>query len=98
MGQKLNSEVVDCGVSGTRIGRQKYVNCSTIWNYDFRLRVQIMDEQADKVFIFDGTNDYGHGRLVLGTVTQRTLNTFCDELRLLMEDLLAETVPSLPKP
>ena len=89
VGQKLNCEVVNYGVSGTRIGRQEYVTHSaTMWNYDFRLRAEIMDKQADRVFVFGGTNDYGHGRLVLGNIADRKPNTFCNELRLLIETLL----------
>ena len=89
VGQKLNCEVLNYGVSGTRIGRQEYVtHYSTIWNYDFRLRAEIMDRKADRVFVFGGTNDYGHGRLVLGNTDERTQNTFCSELRLLIETLI----------
>ena len=84
----MGCEVVNYGVSGTRIGRQTYVYATTMRNYDFRLRLQIMDEVADKVFVFGGTNDYGHGRLILGKVDERVPNTFCNELRLLVEDLL----------
>jgi lysophospholipase L1-like esterase len=87
VGKMLECETVNYGVSGTRIGRQTYVHCSPMWNYDFRLRTQIMAEDADKVFVFGGTNDYGHGRLVLGRVAERVPNTFCNELRLLIEDL-----------
>ena len=89
VGQKLNCEVVNYGVSGTRIGRQEYItHNSPLWNSDFRLRAQIMDSQADKVFVFGGTNDYGHGRLVLGNIAEKTSNTFCNELRVLIEELL----------
>ena len=86
--ETLKCEVVNYGVSGTRIGRQAYVHCTTMWNYDFRLRVQIMEKQADKVFVFGGTNDYGHGRLLLGNVNERVSNTFCDELHLLINSLI----------
>ncbi len=85
--KKLNCETINYGVSGTRIGRQIYVHCSPMWNYDFRLRAQIMEEQADVVFVFGGTNDYGHGNLVLGNSDIRLPNTFCNELRLLIQDL-----------
>jgi lysophospholipase L1-like esterase len=89
VGQMLNCEVVNYGVSGTRIGRQEFItHNATVWNYDFRLRAQIMGEQADKVFVFGGTNDYGHGRLILGNVEDRKPNTFCYELRLLIEALV----------
>ena len=84
----LDCDAVNYGVSGTRIGRQTYVYGCTLWNYDFRLRVQVMEQQADKVFVFGGTNDYGHGRLVLGNVSENTPNTFCFELRLLIAALI----------
>ena len=84
----LGCEVVNYGVSGTRIGRQERVYFYTLWNYDFRLRAQIMESEADKVFVFGGTNDYGHGALHLGKVNERIPETFCAELRLLIEDLI----------
>ena len=84
----LNCEVLNYGVSGTRIGRQTFVHRRTIWNYDFRLRVQIMDPEADLVFVFGGTNDYGHGNLPLGDAVCRVPGTFCHELQLLIEDLM----------
>ena len=85
----LGCETVNYGVSGTRIGRQTQVYCgNTIWNYDFRLRAQIMDSEADKVFVFGGTNDYGHGSLHLGKINERIPETFCTELRILIEDLI----------
>ena len=91
VGQILNSEILNYGVSGTRIGRQTFVlNGATLWNYDFRLRAQIMEKYADKVFVFGGTNDYGHGRLCLGEVSKREENTFCNELRLLIEFLITK--------
>ena len=86
--QKLNCEVVNYGVSGTRIGRQKAVNNKTIWNYDFRLRLEIMGDEADRVFVFGGTNDYGHGCLHLGSVEDRGEDTFCGSLRLLIDELI----------
>lgn len=86
--ETLKCEVVNYGFSGTRIGRQTHVHYTTMWNYDFRLRVQIMEEQADKVFVFGGTNDYEHGRLLLGNVNERGSNTFCDELHLLINSLI----------
>lgn len=87
VGKMMNCQTVNYGVSGTRIGRQTFVNGSAMWNYDFRLRAQIMEPNADCVFVFGGTNDYGHGKLVLGEVAEKTPHTFCNELRLLIEDL-----------
>lgn len=87
VGQRLGCEVLNYGVSGTRIGRQTYIFGGTIWNYDFRLRAEIMETDADRVFVFGGTNDFGHGSLHLGTPGGREENTFCYELRLLIERL-----------
>jgi len=87
VGKMLNCETVNYGVSGTRIGRQIFVDSSSPWDYDFRLRAQIMEQDADMVFVFGGTNDYGHGSLVLGNAGERTPHTFCNELRLLTQYL-----------
>ena len=86
----LCCEALNYGVSGTRIGRQTFVKENTVWNYDFRLRAQIMENEADLVFVFGGTNDYGHGCLALGKAEERIPHTFCTELRLLAEDLIAK--------
>ena len=83
----LGCEVINYGVSGTRIARQTHVWGSPMWNYDFRLRAQIMENNADFVFIFGGTNDYGHGRLHIGDIESRDENTFVGNLRLLIEYL-----------
>ena len=89
VGKMLNCETVNYGVSGTRIGRQTFIypNATVMRNYDFRLRAQIMTEEADKVFVLGGTNDQVHGRLVLGSPQELKSNTFCNELRLLIEYL-----------
>ena len=88
---ELGCDAVNYGVSGTRIGRQTRVyDGITVWNYDFRLRAQIMERDADRVFVFGGTNDYGHGSLHLGLADERIPETFCTELRLLAEDLIAK--------
>ena len=86
--EALKCEALNYGVSGTRIGRQTDIFGTTIWNYDFRLRAEIMPAEADRVFVFGGTNDFGHGSLHLGTPASRTDETFSSELRLLIELLL----------
>ena len=88
VGKRLGCEVINYGVSGTRIGRQKYIFGTSIWNYDFRLRAEIMEDSADRVFVFGGTNDFGHGALHLGTPSACESGTFCSELRLLIECLI----------
>lgn len=88
VGKKTGHEVINYGVSGTRIARQKRVSASTKWDYDFRLRLTVMPDEADLVFIFGGTNDFGHGNLHLGKVGERDENTFCGGLYLLLDALI----------
>lgn len=88
VGKKVNCEVVNYGVCGTRIGRQTRINGAVEYNYDFRLRAQIMLLEADKVFVFGGTNDYQRGALILGDPVEKKVGTFCGEICLLIEDLI----------
>ena len=86
--ERLGCQVVNYGISGTRIARQKQTSAKTTWDIDFRTRLPLMEREADLVFIFGGTNDYGHGALHIGDVESRDESTFCAQLRLLIEDLI----------
>ena len=90
--RKLGCEVLNYGVSGTRIARQKgYVQefpCTFDW--DFQQRARIMQDDVDKVFVFGGTNDFGHGDAELGKTDSRDAYTFCGGLHNLIEILLAK--------
>jgi len=88
VGKRTGHEVINYGVSGTRIARQKHVSASTRWDFDFRLRLTIMPDEADRVYIFGGTNDFGHGNLHLGKVGERVENTFVGGLYLLIDALI----------
>ena len=74
------------GISGTEISRQigmPYENCQ-----DFCKRYQTMDDDADIVVVFGGTNDYGHGNTPLGEMSDRTVYTFYGACHTLFEGLL----------
>lgn len=77
------SVVRDYGVSGTRITPQaddpgrSYVE-----------RFDKMDDDADIVVVFGGTNDYGHGAALLGTKDDRTPETFYGACHTLFEGLV----------
>ena len=47
-----------------------------------------MDNDADVIIIFGGTNDYGHGKALMGEFTDRTVNTFYGACHILIEGLL----------
>ncbi len=76
------------GVGGTRIARQMQPSRYPEWGEDFCLRAQKMDPDADLVFVFGGTNDFGHGNAPLGTMCDRTPDTFYGALHTLCWQLL----------
>ena len=88
--KRLGCEVINYGISGTRIARQKETSPNTNFDIDYRTRVALMETECDRVFIFGGTNDYGHGTLHLGAPEVNDENTFCTQLRMLIDDLIAK--------
>lgn len=86
--KKCGIEALNYGLSGTRIGRQAKVSTNTLLDLDFRLRLTVMERDCDFVFVFGGTNDYGHGNLHLGDVKTKSEDTFSGQLKLLINDLL----------
>lgn len=79
-------EARNYGVSGTRIAAQTDGNPDFLEN--FYQRALRMDGDADAVFVFGGTNDFGHGSAPLGSFGDRTHETFYGALCLLIEFLL----------
>lgn len=74
------------GVSGTRIARQK--KADDPYYEDFNRRVSRMDENADVIVVFGGTNDYGHGDAPLGKLGDDTEYTFYGAVSVLCQSLL----------
>lgn len=56
------SEIRNYGIGGTRIARQQTVTNEKHDKNDYCGRFQSMDDDADIIVVFGGTNDYGHGR------------------------------------
>lgn len=82
------------GIGGTRIARQK-TPTEEKWDRDFISRVPEMDNDADIVAVFGGTNDFGHGDAPLGTMDDRTPYTFYGALHCLYT-ALTEKYPDVP--
>ena len=76
------------GVGGTRIARQKSVSDPIRHDLDFIPRQKDMDDDADMVVVFGGTNDFGHGDASFGTFDDRDIYTFYGALHTLINDLL----------
>lgn len=82
------------GIGGTRIARQK-TPTNEKYDRDFISRVPEMDNDADIVVVFGGTNDFGHGDASIGTMSDRTPYTFYGALHCLYTALI-EKYPGVP--
>ena len=80
-------EVKNFGVSGTRFARQTEPTEWATFDYDFQMRAEVMSKDADKVFVFGGTNDYGHGDAKIGSELDDTPYTFHGALNRLIKRL-----------
>jgi lysophospholipase L1-like esterase len=77
------------GIGGTRIARQKNeIPGYPEFSQDFMSRVDKLDKKADVVFVFGGTNDFGHGDAALGKKGDKDPYTFYGAMALLCESLL----------
>lgn len=79
------------GIGGTRIARQQVVTDSP-FDRDYCMRMTEMDETADAVVVFGGTNDFGHGDAPIGTPADRTPATFYGACHTLMRGLMERYV------
>ena len=82
-------EARNYGIGGTRIARQSEIkdpNC--LRDKDFIMRAEDMDEDADIIVVFGGTNDYGNGQAPLGSIEDRNVFTFYGAVSVLCENLI----------
>lgn len=77
------------GISGTRIARQ-ITPYDPSFDQDFCLRYSEMDDDADIIVVFGGTNDFGHGDAPLGRFEDRTPYTFYGALHTLYQGLMTK--------
>lgn len=73
------------GIGGTRIAKQRTPSEKARWDLDFCSRLPEMDDDADVVVIFGGTNDFGHGDAPLGSMHDRLPTTFYGACHTLFE-------------
>lgn len=84
-------EALNYGASGTRFARQKLLNTDEaieLDNNSFSVRFETMDNSADAVVVFGGTNDFGHGDAPLGTFDDRCPDTFYGACHYLFSGLI----------
>ncbi len=90
----FSMHVNNYGLGGTRIARQHPYTADQ-YDQDFCLRARTMDPNADGVVVFGGVNDYGHGNAPMGTMDDRTPETFYGACHDLMNYLM-ETYTGKP--
>ena len=88
VGKALACEVKNYGVGGTRIAKQKTPSQEAIYDEDFLTRAQRMEKEADMVFVFGGTNDYGHGDAEMGEEGSADSYTFIGAFETLISYLV----------
>ena len=85
--RKVGAIEENYGLSGTRIARQR-VHYGDVPDEDFIIRTRWMDPKADFVFVFGGTNDFGHGDAPIGQKGDDTPFTFYGAMKQLCDILL----------
>lgn len=88
VGKMTNSLTRNYGISGSRFAKQIIPSVEPRFDMFFASRVYNMDHLADYVFIFGGTNDYGHGDAPFGEFGDTTPDTFYGSIDYLVNELL----------
>lgn len=89
VGEMLGAEVWNYGLAGTRIARTKNAKSNLHRRaIDFNLRTVLLETSADRIFVFGGTNDFGHGDAPMGEIGDYSPYTFHGSVNLLFSTLL----------
>ena len=88
VGKLLSAEVRNYGISGTRFAIQKTPSAKPEYDRYFASRVNEMNHDADLIFVFGGTNDFGHGDAPIGKLGDKTPETFFGAVDFLINELL----------
>ena len=80
------------GISGTRFaiqsGTEERPKNDTFDLMSFAERFEHMNDDADAVVVFGGTNDFGHGDAPIGTFDDREPNTFYGACHYIFSELI----------
>ena len=88
VGKMLGCQVLNYGIGGTRIARKRVSSILHRHDVDFNLRTILLDKTADKIFVFGGTNDMGHGDAVMGEKGDTDIYTFHGAVNTLFSTLI----------
>ncbi len=82
------SEARNYGIGGTRFALQEADEKNGGDTGSFSYRYKAMDDDADIIVVFGGTNDYGHGDAPIGGFSDRTPTTFYGACHFLFSKLI----------
>ena len=85
-----SATITNYGIGGTRIARQINPSATPRHDLDFNMRALEMEDDADLVVVFGGTNDFGHGDAPFGEWGDKDESTFCGAVYALYEKLLCK--------
>ena len=77
------------GVGGSRMAVNRVPSPNPAFDQNFVSRADDLIDDADVVVVFGGVNDFAHGDAPFGCHDDRTEETFCGAVHVLMEKLLA---------
>ncbi len=86
--KETGAHVKNYGISATRISRMHIPSANPDWDQCFLDRVELMDNEADIVVVFGGTNDFGHGDGGLGVFHNNDEHTFYGAMHSLIKRLV----------
>ena len=82
------------GIGGTRLAHQQVASANPRWDKCFSDRFSEMDDDAQLVVLFGGTNDYGHGDAPIGCPEDRDPSTFYGACHYIMKGLIEKYTES----
>lgn len=86
---KMNHAITrNYGIGGTRIAKAMHSSSDPKCDAYFASRVSSMNNDAHYIFVFGGTNDYGHGSAPFGKLGDKTADTFFGAIDDLINELL----------
>ena len=88
VGKNIPAEVRNYGISGTRFAIQKTPSSKSEYDRYYASRIDEMNHDADLIFVFGGTNDFGHGDAPIGELGDKTPDTFFGAVDFLVNKLL----------
>ncbi len=90
------AEARNYGISGTKYaiqkGTEKYPKDDYVDVNSFSERFEQMDDDADIVVVFGGTNDFGYGDALLGSFSDRSPDTFYGACHYLYSGLIKKYI------